>query len=486
MATSLPALATAINTAIAPIYHTEISLVAYPSQGDFSWWYQNTNEVFNQSTFDYVSARVSPGSVAGTVQLSPSGGFPNAYIQINDDLVYTLGSADLQTLSSALSAASVEAGTIVSDYQTTFGLITTAQMTAAAVGTKIDYVVSYVLGSLWSGRAAAGQPPLTYSQMAAAANLLGLLPNMPAAGAQVVADVAAYLRIMAPANALQSKVQLGGWIVEQLRANTSAPSDSNGGMQTVDPNTGIVTQSYQVGYGINRAMSDIQNDLNNVERVLSVVVPSPTAGPSALRFAHANGVASDVLALPGVNASQSIAIDYQGYTMVPLAPAAWQQATNSGWFYGDPIAEAAANGSGDITGFKFTTVPAYNLGGFAAGGNLGQLTALLISNYPTVRMTVPQTAVSALASAVVEGSSGVLSLFGLPLGDPSRVTYRPVYARGPTATQVEVTFKASVAQVPTMSQTAYVIGAIVDFPATHTARGSAVAGLLAGVALPRP
>jgi hypothetical protein len=81
-AAPLPDLATAINDAIAPIYHTQIVLVAYPAQGDFPWWYQNPNGVFNQSTFDYVSARVSPSGAPGTVRLSPSGGFPNAYMQV--------------------------------------------------------------------------------------------------------------------------------------------------------------------------------------------------------------------------------------------------------------------------------------------------------------------------------------------------------------------------------------------------------------------
>jgi hypothetical protein len=482
-ATPLPDLATAINNAIAPIYHTAINLVAYPAQGDFPWWYQNPNGVFNQLTFDYLSARVSSSGASGTVQLSPSGGFPNAYVQVVNNLIYTLSSADQQTLASALSTASAEAETIVSDYQTTFGPITPAQMTTAAVSTKLDYVVSYVLGAVWSGRASAGQAPLTYSQMAAAANLLDLLPAMPAAGAQVVADAAAYLRLMAPTNALQSKVQLGAWIAAQLRANTSAPTAANGGIQTVDPNSGNVGPGFQVGYGINRALGDIQADLNNAERVLSVEVAAPSAGPPALRFAGADRAAGAVLPLASVNSAQSITIDYPGYTMVPVAATAWQQATNNGWFYADPIAEAAANGSGDVTGFKFVTSPPYNLGDLAAGGNLGQLTALLISNYPTVKVSAPQAAAAALANVAVEGANGGLSLFGIPVGDPSRVTYRPVYSEGSAATAVELTFVPSVAQVPTMQQTAYVIGAVVDFPATQVVPLSAVARLLAGTAV---
>ncbi len=163
--------------------------VQYPSQGDFKWNWQNANQMFNDDTYQYVNARVLPGKVPGTVALSPGGGFANAYDAVLSDIVYSLSTADLGRLSAAQSNASVQAGTVVKDYQNLYGEITSAQMTSAGVQTKQDYVISYVLGSLWSGQT----PPLTYSDMAAARNLRDKLPKAPAGGDQVITDVAEYL-----------------------------------------------------------------------------------------------------------------------------------------------------------------------------------------------------------------------------------------------------------------------------------------------------
>ena len=45
------------------------------------------------------------------------------------------------------------------------------------------------------------------------------------------------------------------------------------------------------------------------------------------------------------------------------------------------------NGNADVTGFKFLNTPPYNLGPMLSGGNFGLLTNLLISNYPTIKIT---------------------------------------------------------------------------------------------------
>lgn len=463
------ALTVAINEAIAGIYDTQITLIQYPAQGDFLWNYENQNLVFNQGTFDYISAKVSPGQVSGTAQLSPSGGFVNAYVQIIAKLIYTLSTTDQASVNTASQNASVEASTIVTDYQTSFGQITTVNIQTAqqacgtdAVQTKLDYVIAYVLGYLWSGQQAANQPPLTYVEMATAPNLTALLPQMPTTGSQVVTDVSAYLKLMQRVVTLQSQVQLGGWTIAQLNANSGAPTDANGGMKTVNPGTGAVSSTDQVGYGINRSLSDIQSDLNNAQRILKVTVPAPT----------------------GNGSEQSITLEYPGYTLVPITPTAWQQASNVGWYAGGPIAEAFANGKQNVTGFKFVSNPGYNLNSLAGGGNFGQLTNLLISNYPTVTINYSNAAPKALNANWSEMVSDTLTVFGLQLGDPSRVTYssssqpQNLGAQNLGARNLEsvdaspnleggysTTFLPQVVPVPQMQQTAYVIGGTFDFPA---------------------
>lgn len=87
------------------LYRTSVELVQYPAQGDFAWWYQNANQVFNAATYDYVSARVEPGDAPGLVALSPSGGFPQAYAALLAGLTWTVADADRGSPGSAEQAA---------------------------------------------------------------------------------------------------------------------------------------------------------------------------------------------------------------------------------------------------------------------------------------------------------------------------------------------------------------------------------------------
>src|SRR3978361_1724169 len=122
--------------AVEDTFKSTLYPVQYPSQGDFKWNWQNANQVFNDATYQYINALASPGEVENNVALSAGGGFAHAYVAVLNDMIYSLSSGDQAKLTQAQSNASVEAGTIVSDYQTSFGQITQAQMTAAGVATK--------------------------------------------------------------------------------------------------------------------------------------------------------------------------------------------------------------------------------------------------------------------------------------------------------------------------------------------------------------
>ena len=52
------------DTLRSPLYPVQSA-----SQGDFKWNWQN-GQYFNDQTYQYVSARVSPGDILGTVALS--------------------------------------------------------------------------------------------------------------------------------------------------------------------------------------------------------------------------------------------------------------------------------------------------------------------------------------------------------------------------------------------------------------------------------
>jgi hypothetical protein len=467
--------------AVKDILKSPLYPIQFPSQGDFFWNYLNSNQIFNQGTFDYISANVSPGDVEGTAKLSTAGSFPNAYVQVLNAMVYSLGTTNQGKLAAAQSNASTQAGAIITDYQNIFGNITDAQMQTAQVTTKQDYVISYVLGSQWSGKGAAN--PLTYTDMANARNLKALLPKMPSSGDQVVTDVTIYLNLMQPVNALSDALQNGALILRSLKNNTQSPSDSNGGMKTFNPQTGAVSSVNQVGYGISSAIQSITNDLQNTGRTISLGMTTSQASGgnvsvsvegqagfsigSWLTFSTTASASYDMSKAQGTSTNAKITIEYKGYSLVPMASTAWQQATNIGWYYGDPIAQAVQNIGKDVDGFKFVSPSPYKMGAFEGGGNFGLLTNLLIANYPTISITYSNANFSSFKESWKENVSGNLTLFGfIKLGSFSQGAYGSSYTEGSDNSTFTVTFSASpeVTSVPQNQKTAYVIGGAIANP----------------------
>jgi hypothetical protein len=309
---------------------------------------------------------------------------------------------------------------------------------------------------------------------------------MPSSGTAVVADTSLYLSILKPANAILASQQQGAWILAQLVANTTQPSAANGGMQTVDPVTGVVSpNANQVAYAINTSMASIQNDLKNTGRVISLSMTTSSSSDhtlsvsvqgeasisvgSLLEFsANASG-SYDMNKTSGTSQTSSVEISYTGYSLVPIAPLAWQQATNVGWYYDDPIAQAIANGASDTTGYKFvaSTGSQYNMSSFADGGNFGGLDYLLVSNMPTVTITYTNADYSTFVENWSTQVSGSLTLFGIiPLGSFSAGASGSTVTKGADNSTFTVTFGPSpeVLSVPQMQQTAFVIGGGIQNP----------------------
>ena len=465
--------------AVKGILKSELYPVQYPSQGDFMWYFQNGNQVFNNNTYGYVNALVANGDVDGTIALGSAGSFANAYVQVLNAMTYSLNQGDAAKLDQARKNASAEGDTLVQDYQTTFGPITPDDMTQAGVQTKQDYVISYVLGSKWSGSAT----PLTWTQMSTARNLRQLLPKAPASADAVITDVALYLNLMQPVLSYEDELENGAWILRSLKASTQYPSAANGGMQTVDPNTGSILPGYNVGWGIPSTIAAITNDLQNKTRTIELSMRTSQASGgsisvhidgqagfdigSVLSFSVEGGATYDMSRTTGTSTDCSVTMQYAGYSVVPMQPAAWQQATSSGFYYGDPIAQAVANQGKDVTGFKFVSPPPYNVGPLAEGGNFGLLTNLLISNFPTITIRYEHADFSSFKESFSQSVSGNLTLFGfIKLGSFSEGTYQSSYQQGSDNSSFTVTFAASpaVTSVPTLQQTAYVIGGAVKNP----------------------
>lgn len=478
------ALATQANNVVGGIYQSQIVPIQYSGLGDFNYVWQQQNQ-FNNGTFNLISACVSPGTtVPGTIQLSAGGGFPNAYARLVNMITFTLSATDANTLSQAQTAASAQASALVSTYQGIYGTITPAMLAQAKVTTPLDYVITYQLGSVWSCCQKNGRPPLTWTQMKSARNLASLLECMPASGEPVLQSVQSYLNVLGSAAALQDELNLGQWIILQLQNNVANPG-SIAGMTTVDPVSGATTT--QVAYGINKAVTAIQNDLNNTGQKISMTLAAQQSS-SGQTSVSINGQASfplvgdligvvgsggeqyNLLTMQGAGQAASVVINFPGWTMVPSAPMPFQQANQTGWYYSEPIAEAYNNfvkGATNVTGFKFSSAPPFNLG---QGGNFGQLRATLICNYPTITVNYSQGNCSLFQQSFSQAASCDVYLFGLfKIGSVSQSLYTSQVTQGSSQSAFQVTFTPSqqVLAVPPLQQTAFVLGGVVGYPATE-------------------
>jgi len=438
----------AINTAVSGRYDLRLKLVAYPAQGDLMWYYENPSGVFNQGTFDFISARACKGTVPYTAALSAPGGFPNAYSQVISSLYYNLSSADRQRLSNVTLAAREEAAQLVQSYESAFGSISGAQIDSAAaqygpwISTKLDYIINVVAGSRWSGREAAGLPPLSYTDMTCAKDLSALLPDRPPNSSGTITALRAYLDKVHSVTALADSASNGSWTVRQLQNNTGRPGPGNGGMKTVDPNTGAVSAGYQPGYMVMNPLTGISNDLHNTDRTIRIVMQIRKTGPDLIRIRTAwnateadtfsyllpDSVYIDLFPLPYGQSDQVIEITYYGFSMITTQPYAWSDSSNTGWYDAYPLDQAIRNDTQDVTGYKLASwPPPYNMGAYEEGGTFGQITHLLICNYQQFSATLgyPGEALPALRGAA------------WPM--PS-------------------------ASVPVLQQTAYVIGGAFSFP----------------------
>jgi len=469
------------TSAVASIFKSPIIPIQYPAQGDFMWNYKNNNGVFNGGTYDYISANVSAGDITGCAKLSASGGFANAYVSLLNNMEYSLSSANASALTTAQNNATLELGTMVNNYEGTFGTITTAELQTAGVTQKSDYIISYILGTKWSGTTA----PLSYTTLESARNMKSLLPNMPMSGDQTVTDVGAYLNKMASVNAMLDTMQNGAWTLKCLKNNAQSPSAVNGGIQTLDPTTGAVNSKFNDSIIVSPSASiaSINNDLQNKSRTIDIGMNVSSASGSTLSVsvdAQAGFSIGEVLSLSvstknhydmtkikGTSQECTVDISYKGYSMVPISENAWQQATNQGWFFPAPLKQAYGNIGKDVDGFKFTVPPAYNLDSISQGGDFGILNNVLIANYPDVTITYKKADFNSFKQNWSSVTTGNLTLFGfIKLGSVSAGVYGSSYKQGADNSTFSVTFSASpnVTSVPILQRTAYVIAGAVNNP----------------------
>ncbi|MCG8652563.1 MAG: hypothetical protein MI861_22170, partial [Pirellulales bacterium] len=101
------------------------------------------------------------------------------------------------------------------------------------------------------------------------------------------------------------------------------------------------------------------------------------------------------------------------------------------------------------------------------GGDFGMLQSLLISRYPVITIKYRNANFQKFKQAWSQTVSGNLKLFGfIKLGEFKEGAYGSSFSEGSSNSEFEVKFRASdqVLKVPSLQQSAYVIGGAFQFP----------------------
>jgi hypothetical protein len=457
------ALQHALEKALAGSAGAPVVAIRSGGQGDFAYNYFDANLNFNLWTYQWISALAGPSGDATTAALSGSGSFPAAWAQLLNQLFYRLSNADAQALASAQTAASQEQTNVVLTYAGAFGRITSAQLAAAApllgyTPQLFDYIVAYVVGSLWYGQS----PPLSYTAMLAAPALAPLLHAIPPGGGPVVAAVQLYLHALGGnVAAIQSAFNAGSALLAQLRAAAASPAAGTTGMTTVDP--GGAPSPVVAAYNVGKSAMQIAADLAGSRTISFTFEYQPAAGFSDLGDAPASvllftptGGEAMVMERAAGPVPATILVTYTGYSIVPVAP-------DVSWYQQSVLAQALANwklGSAAPSGLTFQSSPLFTLTAFPTG-TFNRLRTVIVSNYPTVTITYHGTSQSLFAADLSTVTPGPLSLFGTHFA-PSTVPYALKLAPcGPGHTSTAAIFTPNVLAVPFLAQTAPVIGAVV-------------------------
>ncbi len=468
-----------------------LSALQLGSQGDFPWFWSDTNGAFNERTFNYISRRAAP-TPNGSYALPDS--FLTTYSGLLDKLSFSLSKADQAKLNAAQLKATVQAGTLVSNYEGNYGPITKADLADAtkALGhpvQKIDYVIGYVVGYLWSGAKAADKPPLTQQQMAKAKHLEQILPNAYGNTAAVLPSLAMYLSMMNSVLSLVDASSNAQWLLGQVRGNLESPDAANGGMTSVDTQG---QTSETVGYTLQKSPAQILADLTSGS-ALTIDMSASRTNSNQLQV-NVGGHASTVVPISflsidvggsahysmfqasGSGSTATIEMEFEGITTVGVAPTMFDVTSRKGWFNPQMLAEAFANGTKDVTGWQFSPATSIKPG---PKGDFGMLTNMVISKFPKITITYTAGNYSQFSSVFQQDSHVGVSLFGIPLGGATSSVYKAHHAASTNAKGFTLTLNppdASVNVAP-LDQRAYVIGAVVDHPAASLMGGKTLAAV---------
>lgn len=386
--------------------------------GQLPYYYTNPRNLeFNAQTYEWINHHLA----AKTLPVKQDALFTTLYTQALTTVGFSLSTADQAKLNQANRDATDQQLALLQSWKSAFGSIPPATPTQQPIDIIMD-----TIATTWAA------PPTTLIDIQQAPNLFQLLNRTPASGKPVVPVLANYLNALGSSISLQNATTMNNGYLERAKAAVQTPSIANGGLLTDDTK---IRPRYDVATPLNDVINGLKATSNAITVGMNVSRSSESQYTVSLSGGSRFSIRLGFFFTLSVNANASyfsdtiatesntveMSMTFPGVTLMNFGPAAFDSSIlKSNWYWMFPITQAIANGSADVTGFKFSPDPRID---FGRSGPFGFLEGAAISNYPSVKLVIKSEQWESIAKTITSSTSTRLSFLGIPLAAGSASNY---------------------------------------------------------------
>lgn len=453
------------NRILSAVSGTNLENFHVGALGNFPYYWQDpANLKFNQKTYDWISHALEARKAGNNIALK--GVFTNEYLQAITSISYSLSSADQTKLNTINANTTAQQTALLNAWKAAYGILPTP----AQGSTVIDEIVSAIRKD-WTT-----DPSTTLAQMQKSRNLQSLLGNAPASGQTIIPVFANYLQAIGAGISLVDSVTLYTGLISDLKDAINQPSKDNGG---VEINSGT---HYLPAYPVATSTSAIINGLKDSSNAIKLKMNVSEYNSSEAKVSVNGGVAFNIPFLSFFtlgtsthasyfkdtliqnSSSIEVEMDFTGVTLVEFGPKEYDVSSREGWLYADPIKKAIANGANDVSGYKFSPNPNID---FSKNGPFGYLSAVGISNYPTIKITLKSSSYQSVVSVFNSQSSWNVSFLGIPLASGGASYSKTDVSVNSSNNEVTITLSPpqNLVAGTALDSVGYVLGVQAEYPA---------------------
>jgi hypothetical protein len=276
--------------------------------------------------------------------------------------------------------------------------------------------------------------------------------------------------------ALQNASTMNNAYLQQALAAVQNPMKSNGALPTDDGNL-------QPAFAM-AASSQISNILNGLQGTsavnasMSVVRTSDSDYTVSLSEQASFDIPVDDFIDVSVQESASyfsqkiatssnvvtVTMNFTGVTLVNFGPVPFDSATGQSWYWMLPITDAIANGSQDVSGFKFSLDTPFD---FSTSGPFGFLQGVAISNYPTITIVVTSSEYQSINNVFQSQVNVGVNIFGFSIAGGSASSYSNTTEVNAATQTVTITLAPPPDLIAgtSVTSTGWVLGVQTEYPA---------------------